>query len=246
MFLSRIELNAARRGTRHLLGSPQKLHAAVEASFPSGDPQGQDGGSRRLWRLDTGSPNPRLYVVSATAPDFTHLEEQAGWPTQPNWAVADYSPLLDDLTTDQFWEFRLAANPVHAVRPEDGGRSKRFAHVTVAQQEEWLARRAQHLGVAFDVGVEVGTDDPTDDEDSASVSFRVEERRLMKFTRKNHSVTIRKVRYDGVLRVTDPGRLRSALVNGIGPAKAYGCGLLTLVPVADGSGSRFLSSADRG
>lgn len=240
MYLSRFELNVARRGARYLIGSPQKLHAAVEASFSSGPQSTQGAGSRRLWRLDTGNPNPRLYVVSETAPDFTHLEEQAGWPTQPNWTVAEYSPLLDNLSADQLWDFRLTANPVHAVRTEGGGRSKRLAHVTVAQQEAWLAQRSEHLGVSFDVGVPGSSDG----EAQAPRSFRVEERRLMKFKRKNNSVTIRKVRYDGVLRVTDPERLRNSLTNGIGPAKAYGCGLLTLVPATVGGESRFLSKSE--
>ncbi|WP_453985502.1 type I-E CRISPR-associated protein Cas6/Cse3/CasE [Brevibacterium casei] len=232
MFLSKCEINAARRGARQLLGSPQKMHAAVEASFPSNAQAPEEGHlPRRLWRIDRGNPNPVLYVVSDSAPDFTHIEEQAGWPTQPSWGVADYAPLLDDLAEGQQWEFRLAANPVHSVRQGEGQRGKRFAHVTVAQQERWLSERAEKLGVAFDVGVSEVTA-PEGPDASVPVSFRVEERQLMKFRKKERSVTIRKVRFEGALRVTDPGLLRSALVGGIGPAKAYGCGLLTLVPPA--------------
>lgn len=232
MFLSKCEINAARRGARHLLGSPQMMHAAVEASFPSNVQTAEEGPPpRRLWRIDRGTPNPVLYVVSDSAPDFTHIEEQAGWPTRPSWGVADYAPLLDGLTEGQQWEFRLTANPVHSVRQGEGLRGKRFAHVTVAQQERWLSERAEKLGVAFDVGVSEDTN-PEGPVESEPVSFRVEERQLMKFRKKDRSVTIRKVRFDGALRVTDPGLLRSALVGGIGPAKAYGCGLLTLVPPA--------------
>jgi CRISPR system Cascade subunit CasE len=38
--------------------------------------------------------------------------------------------------------------------------------------------------------------------------------------------------YDGILTVTDPALLRRALCHGVGRAKAYGCGLLTLAPVS--------------
>ena len=38
--------------------------------------------------------------------------------------------------------------------------------------------------------------------------------------------------FDGRLTVTDPEALRQALTSGIGRAKAYGCGLMTLAPVA--------------
>jgi CRISPR system Cascade subunit CasE len=36
------------------------------------------------------------------------------------------------------------------------------------------------------------------------------------------------VRFDGVLRVTDAARLVEAVRSGIGPAKAFGFGLLSL------------------
>jgi hypothetical protein len=37
---------------------------------------------------------------------------------------------------------------------------------------------------------------------------------------------------DGYLTVTHSQRLADAMVNGIGREKAYGCGLLSLLPVA--------------
>jgi CRISPR system Cascade subunit CasE len=39
------------------------------------------------------------------------------------------------------------------------------------------------------------------------------------------------VRYDGVLTVTDGDKLRQAVSGGIGPAKSFGFGLLSLAPV---------------
>ena len=39
------------------------------------------------------------------------------------------------------------------------------------------------------------------------------------------------VRFDGVLQVTDVGALVEAVRGGIGPAKAFGFGLLSLAPV---------------
>jgi len=46
--------------------------------------------------------------------------------------------------------------------------------------------------------------------------------------RNTRTVTLTVAQYDGRLEVTDPEALRRSLVAGIGPAKAYGCGLLTL------------------
>ena len=41
------------------------------------------------------------------------------------------------------------------------------------------------------------------------------------------------VRYDGFLKVTDPTRFRQALIQGIGPAKAYGFGMLSVAPAEE-------------
>jgi CRISPR system Cascade subunit CasE len=38
------------------------------------------------------------------------------------------------------------------------------------------------------------------------------------------------VRFDGVLQITHVDQFRSAVLNGIGPAKAFGFGLLSIAP----------------
>jgi CRISPR system Cascade subunit CasE len=45
-------------------------------------------------------------------------------------------------------------------------------------------------------------------------------------------VTIAKATFDGKMVVTDPKALKSAMTMGIGPGKAYGCGLLTLAALS--------------
>lgn len=247
MHLSKFEFNSARRGARQLLASPQALHAAVESSFPQ-PTSGQSERSRVLWRVDPGEHHPILFVVSPRPPDFTHLVEQAGWPTQPAWGTADYSAFLESLEPGQQWQFRLAANPVRNEPRPDGQRGKRFAHVTVQQQSAWLAQRAPSLGVSVDhgpaalaKGMQPQPRSEPDEFDVDMVSFAVSDRRLVSFRRNRRTVTIRRVQFDGTLRVADPDRFRTALTSGIGPAKAYGCGLMTLAPVAgapDADGGR--------
>lgn len=206
MYLSRIQINAARRRGRVLLGSPQAMHAAVLESFPQDDAER----GRVLWRVDHDAHRRWLYVVSRPAPDFAHIVEQAGWPTtQDTWAVRPYGSLLDRLDAGQEWAFRLTANP---SRVHQG---KRYGHVTVAQQLDWLLSRTPHWG--FAVPDRDGVPDVV-----------VHDRRTDRFHRNNQVVTIAKATYDGVLAVTDPALLRTALVDGVGRAKGYGCGLLTL------------------
>jgi CRISPR system Cascade subunit CasE len=219
MYLTRFDVNGARRGARALLASPQKLHAAVLAGFPPAAPTPDDQG-RVLWRVDQQQHRIGLYVVSPTRPDLTHLVEDVGWPSTHGWDTRDYSPLLEALKSGAQWAFRLAANPVSSRRKsQDSPRSQRFGHVTVAQQTEWLLARAQRCGFTVPLGVGKEPD------------VAVRGRQTRTFDRKGHTVTLTTAVFEGHLEITDPDALRSSLVNGIGPAKGYGCGLLTLAPV---------------
>jgi CRISPR system Cascade subunit CasE len=217
MFLTRMPINPRRRRTRLFLASPQALHAAVMAAFADSRPT-QDG--RVLWRLDTyGAHRAILYTVSPEKPDFTHLVEQAGWPTTETWETRAYDPLLESLRAGQHWQFRLTANPVRSGRRQGWADTKPVGHVTVKQQEQWLIDRAAKAG--FQIA-------PSLHSDTAGVDLAVVGRSIRRFRRNNDTVTIATATFQGHLEVTDPAALRHTLTHGIGRAKSYGCGLLTL------------------
>lgn len=213
MHLTRFEINPARRAARELLASPQRIHAAVLAAFPESRATPDEG--RILWRVDPGAHDAVLYVVSPDKPDLTHLVETIGRPTY-GWQTRDYGPFLDRLAVGDLWAFRLCANPVHNVPAPGGGRGKRVGHVTVAQQTEWFLSRAQRSGFAVDGG------------SSGAPDVALTSRRTLRFPRKGRTVTLSTVVFEGNLRVADPVALRVALVDGVGPGKGYGCGLMTL------------------
>lgn len=223
MYLTRFAINPARRGARFLLGSPQRMHAAVLSGFPPGTPLATEDG-RVLWRVDRG-PERRieLFVASPASPDLTHLVEQAGWPTQETWETRSYGPLLGRLARGQHWAFRLTANPVRHVRREPGRRGKASAHVTVAQQQQWFLDRTAKMGIALTAP------------DDAVALPAVQDRRTAAFDRRDDQaghgrVTIAVATFEGVAEVIDPDALRHSLTHGIGRARGYGCGLLTLAP----------------
>lgn len=230
MYLTRMPLNAARWETRRLMASPYRLHAAVEATFPPGMAAG-DGG-RVLWRLDKSADGPQafwLYIVSPEKPDLTHVVEQAGWPVHERlWETKDYRPFLDRLENGQRWEFRLKANPVRKVRKDKGRRPDERVvgtlqgHVTVEQQVEWLVSRAEAHGFEL----------PLDANEAPAVI--VSQRNREVFRRGSDEVTLSTAVYDGALTVTDADLMRTALCQGIGRAKGFGCGLLTIAPVRQG------------
>lgn len=215
MYLTRFEINAERRGAKKLLGSPQAMHAAVLTGFPSSR---VSAGGRVLWRVDQTRPHTWLYVVSPERPDLTHLVEQAGWPSIDTVQTRSYLALLDSLEKGDRWAFRLTANPTRSARREDSDRSQRFGHVTARQQLTWLTDRVDSWGVRL-----------PETEHGPAVVLR--SRRTWQFRRDGARVTLSMATFDGELVVDDPTRLRTALTAGIGPAKAYGCGLMTLAPV---------------
>lgn len=219
MYLTRFRINVARRGARKLLGSPQAMHAAVLAGFARPEDHTRHD-ARTLWRLDqTHDHQTLLYIVSPGRPDLTHLVEQAGWPTTDTWDTRSYDGLLNTLAKGQTWAFRLTANPTRSGRKNDGAPdTQRFGAVTVEQQVAWLTKRAEANGFLIAR------------QSDGQLNLTVHGRHTLTFTRGRgqRPVTLVTATYDGVLHVEDPDLLRRVLCNGIGHARAYGCGLLTL------------------
>ncbi len=225
MYLGRCELNPNRRGAKKLLGSPQAMHAAVLSCFPKS--RASEAG-RILWRIDRTDSGVFVYVVAGISPDWTSLEEQGGWPDSSTGAVKNYQPFLDSIEEGQRYSFRLTANPAHSVRTRPDGQLKRLGHVTVGYQEKWLLKKAPTNG--FEIPTFTTSVDPQGEAESA---FQVTSRRVLSFTRQDHEgrrgrITLAQAEYEGLLVVTDRDLLVNALKSGIGRAKGYGCGLLTL------------------
>ncbi|MFD3685735.1 type I-E CRISPR-associated protein Cas6/Cse3/CasE [Nocardiopsis sp. NPDC058631] len=246
MYLTRFRFNTNRPGSRRLLSSPQATHAAVLGGFPDllpGDPgnQGEAGAPRVLWRVDRNArAEVLLYVVSPTAPDLTHLVEQAGWPAAeaPGWQSHDYGAFLEKLEAGQTWAFRLTANPVHSIRRKDGEPTKVTAHLTPRHQAGWLLQRQEACGIEI---VRKPVEQqllPGEDEHELVVHGRdasgfdkPDPRTGRGKGNGRMRVPLVTATFDGRLTVTDPDALRRVLCAGLGRAKAYGCGLMTLAPV---------------
>ena len=235
MYLTRFRVNTARTGARRLLSSPQSLHAAVKSSFAQApqEPTGRE--PRVLWRLDyNANADVVLYIVSPDRPDLTHLVEQAGWPTTGGWETFSYAPLLDRIAVGDTWAFRRTANPVHSIRRKEGEPTKHTAHMTPRHQMGWLIK---HQGAAgFNVVEKPMERRVLDSGDEYELV--VHNRRGLAFGKNDQrtdeklNVTLAAATFDGRLRVTDADAMRRTLTAGLGRAKAYGCGLMTLAPVS--------------
>jgi CRISPR system Cascade subunit CasE len=199
------------------LAWPQLLHAAVEYSCPG------KSGQRKLWRIDWLGEACYLLLLSPGRPDFTPIIENFGY-AEGRGESKDYSFLLDRLQRGQVWRFRLRANPVRYSakdKDEPSDRGKVFAHVTSEQQRQWLLERAENSGFLL-----------------AADAFEVvhtEWKSFRKTPASKHEVKLRVATFEGVLTISDLELFKQALLSGIGRAKAYGCGLLTIAR-AEGDG----------
>ncbi|GAA2248460.1 type I-E CRISPR-associated protein Cas6/Cse3/CasE [Streptomyces amakusaensis] len=256
-YLSKIALNPHRRSTLALLANPHRMHATLLAGFAV-----QPVTERVLWRLEKDNPHrAELLVLTETRPSWIHLVEQAGWPGADDSAplVADYAPLLDRITPGSEFAFRLTANPVQSLRqptnlsPEQAERRAkqeaqpgtaaerkirgfRMPHRTAAQQLHWLLSRTDRHGFTIPA-----VQDPTPppplglgQPGPPSPAVALAARDILRFSKRQNGprLTLSTATYQGRLRVTEPDLLRHTLLQGIGPAKAYGQGLLTLAPLA--------------
>lgn len=234
-YLSAVPINTARPYARRLLNNPHAVHDLVMRGFPT-DPFSE----RALWRWDTTNTHrPRLLILSRTRPDWSHIVERAGWPSADAGTAKtlNYQPLLDGITAGASYEFCLVANPVfNSQGTRNGSRTKPVVSTNRHMDRTWLLRKAEHNGFTVPdsappssaTGLEPATQ-PTSD-------FKIVNQRNITFRRPNTDkdarITLVTTTYVGKLTVTDPNQFRHSLLNGIGRAKAYGCGLLTIAPLA--------------
>ncbi|MFF5407921.1 type I-E CRISPR-associated protein Cas6/Cse3/CasE [Streptomyces misionensis] len=252
-YLSKIALNPRRRAAVALLSSPHRLHAAILSGLAV-----QPVTERVLWRLDSNTEHRAdILVLTERRPSWAHLVDDAGWPGADGGTplIADYTPLLERLARGREFGFRLTANPVQNVsRPDrpseqqaarlkegaDNGsrhRGFRVAHRTAAQQLEWLLKRCErhgfHIPEATTAPPAPGLQSETQNL-PAGPAVTIVSRDILRFRKRPNGprVTLSTATFEGRLRVTDPDALRASLLDGIGPAKGYGQGLLTLAPLS--------------
>lgn len=237
-YLSRVMLNPARPQTRRLFADPQLMKAKILGDFAR-----QPVEERVLWRLGhrTVTRNVtqgELLILTESRQTWMGLVEQFGYPGSDGGEpeVRDYAPLLGFVALGREFAFRVRVNPVQnaavlenpttsesqRLSSNDGRRSLRVAHRTVAAQTAWFLKRTEKWGFSVP---ESATGAP---------DFRLVNRERLDFVKggglpnTRHRVRLGTATFEGRLRVTDVERLISALTSGIGPAKGYGCGLLTL------------------
>jgi CRISPR system Cascade subunit CasE len=189
---------------RRRVYNPYELHRALWTIFP-----GHEHNTRGF-----------LFRVEAERPgSATDLLLQSAWQPAPQSAevhVVATRPYHLRLRQGQALRFRLTGNPIKTIKDDTGRqnakgaiKSCRVPLVIEEQQLQWLQRKL-HNAARIDAAV-------------------IQAQRPLYFRKDNKAGKIVTVTFDGLLRVLDPALLWLQMQQGIGPAKSFGCGLLSVM-----------------
>jgi CRISPR system Cascade subunit CasE len=242
MYLSRIVLSARSLDARAWLGDCYKLHRQVMSGFPEAQAASARAEFGVLFRVEpmTTPPYVPVLVQSRVEPKWQFETDAVVRVEGPK----PLSALLDGICAGRRYRFRLRANPtrrVHAratldadpakgrMRPEKTeAEGKRVELTREADQVAWLERQARRAGFGI-VSVRRLPDWPDAKPDLPSLVTAPASR--TRGERHGARLTLASVVFEGALEVTDPEAFRTAVQSGVGPGKAFGCGLLSVAPI---------------
>ncbi|EMR12520.1 Cse3 family CRISPR-associated protein [Methylophaga lonarensis MPL] len=201
MYLSKVKLNWAQAK------NPYEQHRALWLLFPDRSEDSRDF----LFRVEK-------YVKGQGADVIV----QSQWQPQPSDAVELLATreLHLSLQAGQRLRFRLRANPIKSIKDERKGeqikngrlykRSVRVPLIHEDQQKSWLARKLSDAVLLHTVTIQP----------ELPLNFRKQ--------KEQRSGKIQPVLFEGIFTVKSPEALLKLMNEGIGPAKSFGCGLLSL------------------
>jgi CRISPR system Cascade subunit CasE len=180
-----------------------------------------------LWRLFPGCEEAerdflfRVEQIQASVGANVLLQS----PIKPEGG--EQSPLLLgqrefalNVPNGQRLRFRLRANPIKTIKDNSKGtvekkgkiftKTVRVPLLHEEQQQAWLERKLQDFAQLESLIVQ-----------SEPVTY-------FRKPKEGRSGKIQTVLFDGVMTITDAVEFEAQVANGIGPAKAFGCGLLSI------------------
>jgi CRISPR system Cascade subunit CasE len=238
LYLSRLLLDGASRQVRSELAHPYEMHRTLMRGFPE-----ESGDARKAFGvLFRAEPNERcsrvtIYVQSCKkAPDWSYLRPLDYLLAEPE-PPKDLTRAYACLRTGQVLRFRLRANPTRRIwRTMEGDEAMKGKRVALHHEEEqtaWLGRKGREREKRCPGGFELLMRDVYEVNGARRElpCVNVCSEGLQTGRKQNHRLTHVAVQFDGLLRITDADAFRQTLERGLGPAKAFGFGLLSVAPV---------------
>jgi CRISPR system Cascade subunit CasE len=208
MHLAQLRLDLRNKDVRRDLANPYDMHRTLSRAFVQNE---SDSPPRFLWRIWLAGDRKTsvILVQSAHRADWAKLEAMPGYLLELHGQKVESKTfrLEQLLRLDALYRFCLCANPT--VKKN----GKRRGLAGTQGQLEWLRRQGERHG--FEVK-----------EETAFVSAS----EILEGHKCDQRIHLQRVYYEGLLRIVDPETATQALLKGIGPGKAFGCGLLSLAP----------------
>jgi CRISPR system Cascade subunit CasE len=205
MYLSKIHI------PWHQAQNPYQLHQALWRLFPGFE----DVDREFLFRVEQLQKGIGSQVLMQSAIQPQSSEQSPALLAQREYVL--------NIQNGQRLRFRLRANPIKTIKDSNKGtvekKGKTFTKTVRVpllheeQQQAWLERKLQAFAQLETLIVQP---EPV-------LYFRK--------AKEGRSGKIQTVMFDGVLTVTDAEAFNSQITKGIGPAKAFGCGLFSLARI---------------
>lgn len=224
MYFSRVRLapyNALNNQSLPPMATPYEEHQLLWQLFD------RDPGAKRdfLFRRDQDSALPSFYLLSERKPG----NADGRWQIE----TKDYHPRL---CAGQRLAFSLRANPVVTRKDAQGKAHRHDLVMDLKTRSGWKKQTASQRPALAELMQQAGEQWLVDRLAKAGArldSLRVEAYQQHQHRKRDKGKPIRFSTLDltGLLTVDDPDRFGWALYHGIGPAKAFGCGLLLVKSV---------------
>lgn len=222
MYLSRVEIDFDNRMKTRKLTHLGAYHDWVERSFPNDFESGNR--TRKLWRIDRLNDKYYLLIVSENKPvivseDNPEKEGLERYGVSGTGQVKDYDEFLNSIEAGKKMRFRVKLNTVKSDSHEgEKAGLKRGRLFPIVNQEDlvrFLIDRSEKNGFKVEEN-----------------DFVVVEKGFEKLQKKNMKpLDLAMATYEGNLVVTDKEKFIKALTEGIGKKKAYGFGMMTVIPI---------------
>ena len=200
IYLSRVTLNPTHPDVRAALDNPYRMHKLAYTLLGRNAPK-KDGSRRILWRLEPLKPySPPIVLAQTVVPPDARAFLAAGW------GIVETRPIKPVLEAGAAYRFRIQGN---TIRRLSTGKVRELR--SAKEQVAWLNEKLVPRGLSPRSVLPVHT-------------FK------LRFKKPGGAlpITLLCTLFEGVVVVSDPKEAEGALFSGIGRAKGFGCGMLSL------------------
>ena len=226
LWLTRITPDLRHRAVLDDFANIRNLHRRIMSLFPDAAGDTPRANLGVLFRVEHEERTLRVLLQSGVPPQPTRLPDAYGQTTPP----IILKGLLDALTDGLTVRYRITANPFKQLprgytpptTPDAGDSGDALGRRTPRagdriplydqDAEHWWHTRAQSAGLRI------------------QTTTMTPRRSLTDFGPRGARLRLVCAQFDGTAVITDVNAVRSAVTDGIGQGKPYGCGLLSLIP----------------